>query len=89
MHVRGDSKVVIEWAKGNYDISSVELEHWLSRTKELIKQFSTLTFQHIFREYNTVADDLSKRAIGTGFKEIILQEYSNGSLTDSGALLLY
>ena len=26
-HVRGDSKVIIEWAKGIYDIHSMELEH--------------------------------------------------------------
>ena len=26
-HVHGDSKVVIEWAKGIYDIHSMELEH--------------------------------------------------------------
>ena len=27
LHVRGDSKVIIEWALGNYDIHSMELEH--------------------------------------------------------------
>ena len=70
LHVRGDSKVVIEWAKGNYDIHSVELEHWLRKMKDLIRQFSTLSFQHIFREYNTLADGLSKRAIGIGFNVI-------------------
>ena len=66
----------------------MDLEHWLSRTKELIGQFSTITFQHIFRDFNTVEDDLSKKAIGTGFRNIFWQEFIDSSLIDSGSLII-
>ena len=86
LQVRRDSKVIIDWALDKHDIHSVELEHWLCRVKDLFRQLNSLSFQHVYREYNVLADDLSKRAIGLGTNMIYWQEYSEGSMIDSGSL---
>ena len=89
LHVHEDSKVIIEWVKGIYYIRFVELEHWLIRTKFLIKQFNSLSFQHIYREFNSLVDDLSKRAIVPRFKKICWWEFLDDALIESGTLSLF
>lgn len=89
LQVRGDSKAIIDWALNKHEIHSVELEHWLSRVKDLFRQFSYLSFQHVYSEYNALADDLSKRAISLGIGAIHWEEYSENSMIDSGSLQLH
>ena len=74
LHVRGDSLVIIDWALGKHSIHSLELEHWILRVKDLIGHFRIVTFQHVFREFNSLADDLSKKAIGMGPGRIFWEE---------------
>jgi ribonuclease HI len=64
IHVMGDSKVVIEWLidKGRLQVSSVE--GWKARIKSLAKNFQSISFQHIYKNFNSDADVLSKQAIG-------------------------
>ena len=66
LQVRGASTVIIDWVLGKHVIHSVELENWLCRVKDIFKHFISLSFQHVYREYNALAHDLSKRAIGLG-----------------------
>ena len=45
-------------------MKSLELNHWLDNTKSLMKEFSFLTFNHVYRELNTEANTLFKLALG-------------------------
>ena len=71
------------------EIHSVVLKHWLTRFKAFFRYFRSLTFHHIYKEFNELASDLSKRAIGLGTGFIRWEEYSGNLMTDSGSLQLY
>ena len=59
------------------------------RVKALMSQFKVLHFQHIYREFNMEADDLSKKALGIGTNLIFWEEYKGESLRSSGTMELY
>jgi hypothetical protein len=63
IHVLGDSKVVIDWLlnKGRLQVSA--LEGWKTRIKALSKYFLSISYQHIFRDFNVEANKLSKLAL--------------------------
>ena len=54
-----------------------------------MSHFRVLNFQHIYREYNMVVDDLSKKAMGIGTGIIFWEEYKEESLIIIGSLELY
>ena len=62
-HIYGDSKVIINWARGLTAISPLELMHWCRETKNLLVSFQDLSISHIYREHNRLADRLSKTAL--------------------------
>ena len=84
----GDSKVIVDWSFDVYSIHSVGLFHWLGRVKRLIGLFNNLSFQHIYKDFNSLVDDLSKQAIGIEEGSITWEELSDGVLIDSGYLSL-
>jgi ribonuclease HI len=62
-HVQGDSNIIIEWLKGKSRLQVAALECWKVRIGELKKLFQKITFAHVYRDYNKVADSLSKFAL--------------------------
>ena len=66
----GDSKVIVDWAKGLHDLHIIQLNHWIRRTKELVDFFQNSSFSHIYQEHNYGVDILSKQAIGDGMETI-------------------
>ena len=61
--VYGDSQVIINWVRGSADLSPPDLIHWCRETKNLLAAFHDLSFTHIYREHNRLADRLSKTAL--------------------------
>ena len=59
-HIYGDSQVIINWAKGITTLPPPELYHWCRESQKLISSFQDLSFSHIYREHNWIADHLSK-----------------------------
>jgi len=59
----GDSKITIDWLKGKANLQVAALNCWKARTLDATLLFRHLTFQHIYREENLVADSLSKKAL--------------------------
>ena len=59
-----DSEVIIDWAKGDSSLHSLRLGHWASKVHKLISSFRNISFLHVYREYNTEANLLSK--LGNG-----------------------
>ena len=86
--VLGDSKYIVDWALDIHVIHSVTPFDWLGRVRRLMGLFPHLTLQHIYWEFNTQADDLSKQAIGIGVGSITWEEFSDGVLIDYGLLTL-
>ena len=56
----GDSKLVIDWAKGKFFIQNITLANILRDIRLSFQSFDWLSFQHILRELNVKADELSK-----------------------------
>ena len=63
LQIVGDSKLIVDWYKGQADFRSLSLMHWMERILHLKSTFSLTTIQHVFREVNTTADRLSKLAL--------------------------
>jgi ribonuclease HI len=89
LQVLGDSKVVIEWLTNRGRLQASAIEGWKLRTKELLKNFQEISFQHIFREFNKEADHLSKQAIHEPEGRITYFKWENGTEGPKRHLILF
>jgi ribonuclease HI len=62
IHIMGDSKIVIDWLNKIGDLRVASLEAWKERIVDLCSHFRSISFEHIYRERNQEADNLSKQA---------------------------
>lgn len=76
----GDSQVIINWANGKCGLSSLVLCGWMNRVHSLISRFHELSFSHIYREFNSEVDKLSKLALGDMAGSILVQKFCDGTL---------
>ena len=51
-----DLKVIIEWAKNDYEVQILHLLAWLKRTRDI-------SFSHIYRSFNHLVDNFLKKDI--------------------------
>lgn len=63
LEVFGDSKLVISQCNGVYKVKSEKLKKIYDKIKELEKEFETITYMHVYRENNRIADKLANDAI--------------------------
>jgi ribonuclease HI len=61
--VQGDLRIIIDWLTGKGQLHVLTLECWKDRIVELKSHFQAITFQHVYHEDNTEADNLSKIAL--------------------------
>jgi len=64
IRIFGDSQLVIKWLQGKSAIKAFNLAHRCSNILELTKSFEQIQFEHIYREHNKEADQLSKKGLG-------------------------
>lgn len=74
--VKGDSQVVINQMNGKYKCNASNLLPFYTLSKDLEKKFENIQFQHILRNLNQRADELSNIAI----QKHINNKYCNGCL---------
>ena len=67
LQVFGDSKIILEWKKGTMNCNIFHLRLLLEEVKHLSSLYELITFVHVYRERNTMADRLSKA--GTQLQE--------------------
>ena len=61
--VRGDSQLVIKQMRGEYKVNSKSLEEYYKQAKLLEKHVGNIVFEHVYRDKNTRADELSNLAL--------------------------
>ena len=61
--VKGDSMLVIKQMRGEYKVNSSNLKDLYARSKRLVSQFETITFDHVYRDMNKRADALSNDGV--------------------------
>ena len=89
LQVFGDSSVIINWAKGKSSLSPLELHYWCRETRKLYTYFLALSFDHIYREHNQLADHLSKVALTLAPGSGTYSEFLDGHLTSHGNIKLF
>lgn len=87
--VFGDSRVTIKWATREYKLKVLNLAHWANRTLCEINKQQNIDFVHIFREHNSLADKLSKRALDGIEGHLIWEEWFDSSLLDCGSMYFF
>ena len=63
LQVTGDSKLVIDWAKGKISIQNINLANIMQDIRLSFQSFDWMSFQHILRELNVNVDEISKEAL--------------------------
>lgn len=63
--VYGDSKLAIEQINGKWKVKTESLKPLHDEIMNLKREFITITFTHVLREYNSIADMLSDLAISS------------------------
>ena len=58
-----DSEIVVGQMIGRFSVRSVALKQWHAQACRLVRQFDTVTFTHIPREQNRLADALANEAL--------------------------
>ena len=57
--VRGDSQLIVRQMNKEYKVKSASLKPMYLEAVELSKLIDQITYQHVYREYNKRADELS------------------------------
>jgi len=63
IHIKGDSKLIIEQMKGHYKCKSDNLKDYHEKAKEIANKFTKITYEHVYREFNKRADELSNEGV--------------------------
>ena len=63
MHVRSDSKLLIEQLSGRYKVKNPGLKELHTEAIELARAFDRVTYEHVRREQNVRADELVNLAL--------------------------
>ena len=63
LEINSDSELLVKQMTGLYKVKNEELRDLYLEAKELAKNFSTVKFQHIRREFNKRADELCNIAL--------------------------
>jgi hypothetical protein len=80
------STVTIDWINEKSNLDLIYLSYWKEKVSTLKKGFGTINFMHIHRQFNKVADNLSKKALNDTLGWLFFEELGNGSTVRSGEL---
>eukprot|EP00253_Pinus_taeda_P025252 PITA_25252 len=75
----GDSKLICNWLNNASHCHSYTLRHILDEAKRLTSFFESFVYRHIYREHNTVADQLCKEAAHRVGEDWSIQEEIDGT----------
>ena len=65
LYVEGDSLLVIKQMKGEYKVKAENLYKLYEKAKKLEKQLITVSYNHVYRDKNKRADELSNMGLLT------------------------
>jgi len=85
----GDSMVVISWVKRRSALNIPTLKHWCDEIFAMLHFVPSVTFNHIFREHNILADELSKKALSLDMGSGYYSEYLDGKHIGDGQFALF
>jgi probable phosphoglycerate mutase len=63
LHVRSDSELLVKQMRGEYRVKNPGLQPLYEEARNLARQVGRVTFEHVRREFNKVADRLANEAM--------------------------
>ena len=87
--ILGDSMVIISWVKRLSALEIPSLKHWCDEIFSMLLLVPPVTFNHIFREHNMLADGLSKKALNLELGKGHFTETMDGKVIGDGHLTLF
>ena len=81
--------MIINWAKDESTLVIVNLEAWCNNTKKLFSSFTSMDFNHVYREYNMRADSLSKDGLLMAPGHLTFTEFCKGDIYGEVNLQLF
>lgn len=75
MQIYRDSKLVLEWTNGKYNLDITTLRHWKQRVGCLFSFFTDIRIGYIYMELNGQADALPKKRLTTQLGSIYVAKY--------------
>ena len=85
----GDSMVIISWLNGLSTLDIPSLMHWCDEIKNMLLIVPPVTFKHIYREHNMLADGLSKQALNLDMGYGTFFESLDGMVIEHGQFTLF
>jgi ribonuclease HI len=79
IQILGDSKAVVEWVNGHNQMQVLRLKTLMAQIhRSFFASLEWFSINHIPRELNSLADELSKEALLLDMGAFISQEYFEG-----------
>ena len=85
----GDSMVIISWVNRLSTLEIPTLNYWCDEMLSMLELVPPVTFNHIFREHNMLADGLSKKALKLEVGSGHFTETLDGKVIEDGQFLLF
>jgi ribonuclease HI len=63
VEVRADSQLLVYQMQGRYKVKHANLKPLFEQARALVRRYERVTFEHVRREFNTVADALVNAAL--------------------------
>lgn len=76
IQIMGDSKIVINWFNMKGSLQNYILEPWQQKISQLQESFEECTISHVYWEFNSIADSLSKEAFSSPIGILEIKELS-------------
>ena len=89
LHIHGYSSAIINWFNRRAVLSTLSLDGWCQNIKDLESSFLQLESCHVYREFNVMADGLSKEALSMASSLLHYSEFTEGECTGYGTFQLY
>ena len=87
--IYGDSLIVISWLNRSSTLDVPSLMHWCKDIRNLIHMAPHVIFKHVFREHNSLADGLSKKALNLDLGHGYFSEFLDGKAINEGHSVLF
>ena len=62
-----DSKLIVEQMNGNWKVKNANIKPLFERAKNIAEQFTVISYHHVRRKKNTVADSIANEVMDRGY----------------------
>ena len=87
--IYGDSLVIISWINRSSALDVPFLMHWCKDIRNMLQMSPLVIFKHTYHEHNSLADELSKKALQLDMGFVTFSEVMHGLVINQGNIDLF